>query len=103
MVSLLSLCFLPLPLSPPSLCVQRGSGAGVGAGPSGAPGGGVERVRRMAQLAALRYEEERQKSRTVQRDAVMTYVKVPPTTIHFYSVDLCLALVSLCGDLTIEC
>ncbi|XP_014017410.1 DISP complex protein LRCH3 isoform X8 [Salmo salar] len=54
---------------------QRGSGAGVGAGPSGAPGGGVERVRRMAQLAALRYEEERQKSRTVQRDAVMTYVK----------------------------
>ncbi|XP_036800274.1 DISP complex protein LRCH3 isoform X8 [Oncorhynchus mykiss] len=54
---------------------QRGSGAGVGAGPSGAPGGGVERVRRMAQLAALRYEEERQKSRSVQRDAVMTYVK----------------------------
>uniref|UniRef100_A0A8C8F7T8 Calponin-homology (CH) domain-containing protein n=1 Tax=Oncorhynchus tshawytscha TaxID=74940 RepID=A0A8C8F7T8_ONCTS len=46
-----------------------------GAGPSGAPGGGVERVRRMAQLAALRYEEERQKSRSVQRDAVMTYVK----------------------------
>ncbi|XP_052347652.1 DISP complex protein LRCH3-like isoform X7 [Oncorhynchus keta] len=54
---------------------QRGSGAGVGAGPSGAPGGGVERVRRMAQLAALRYEEERQKSRSVQRDAIMTYVK----------------------------
>uniref|UniRef100_A0A8C7K2T0 Leucine rich repeats and calponin homology domain containing 3 n=1 Tax=Oncorhynchus kisutch TaxID=8019 RepID=A0A8C7K2T0_ONCKI len=54
---------------------NRGSGAGVGAGPSGAPGGGVERVRRMAQLAALRYEEERQKSRSVQRDAVMTYVK----------------------------
>ncbi|XP_064794130.1 DISP complex protein LRCH3-like isoform X2 [Oncorhynchus masou masou] len=54
---------------------QRGSGAGVGAGPSGAPGGGVERVRRMAQLAALRYEEERQKSRSGQRDAVMTYVK----------------------------
>uniref|UniRef100_A0A8C7U806 Calponin-homology (CH) domain-containing protein n=1 Tax=Oncorhynchus mykiss TaxID=8022 RepID=A0A8C7U806_ONCMY len=46
-----------------------GSGAGVGAGPS------VERVRRMAQLAALRYEEERQKPRSVQRDAVMTYVK----------------------------
>uniref|UniRef100_A0A8C8MC29 Calponin-homology (CH) domain-containing protein n=1 Tax=Oncorhynchus tshawytscha TaxID=74940 RepID=A0A8C8MC29_ONCTS len=48
---------------------NRGSGAGVGAGPS------VERVRRMAQLAALRYEEERQKPRSVQRDAVMTYVK----------------------------
>uniref|UniRef100_A0A673W4Z9 Leucine rich repeats and calponin homology domain containing 3 n=1 Tax=Salmo trutta TaxID=8032 RepID=A0A673W4Z9_SALTR len=57
----------------------------VGPGPCGLPGGGVERVRRMAQLAALRYEEERQKSRSVQRDAVMTYVKVPPTTIHFYS------------------
>lgn len=84
-LSLLSLfSFLPLPLSPPSLspCVQRGSVARVG--PCGAPGGGVERVRRMAQLAALRYEEERQKSRSVQRDTVMTYVKVPPTTIHFY-------------------
>uniref|UniRef100_A0A3P8ZN18 Calponin-homology (CH) domain-containing protein n=1 Tax=Esox lucius TaxID=8010 RepID=A0A3P8ZN18_ESOLU len=42
---------------------------GVGTGP------GMERVRREAQLAALRYEEERQKSRPVQRDAVMTYVK----------------------------
>ncbi|XP_014069026.2 DISP complex protein LRCH3 isoform X3 [Salmo salar] len=48
---------------------QRGSVARVG------PCGGVERVRRMAQLAALRYEEERQKSRSVQRDTVMTYVK----------------------------
>ncbi|XP_016311248.1 leucine-rich repeat and calponin homology domain-containing protein 3 isoform X4 [Sinocyclocheilus anshuiensis] len=38
-------------------------------------GGGVERVRREAQLAALRYEEERQKTRSVQRDAVMNYVK----------------------------
>ncbi|XP_041733169.1 DISP complex protein LRCH3 isoform X9 [Coregonus clupeaformis] len=56
---------------------QRGSGAriGAGAGLGGVPGGGVERVRRMAQLAALRYEEERQKSRSVQRDTVMTYVK----------------------------
>uniref|UniRef100_A0A4W5Q1N9 Leucine-rich repeats and calponin homology (CH) domain containing 3 n=1 Tax=Hucho hucho TaxID=62062 RepID=A0A4W5Q1N9_9TELE len=50
----------------------------------------TQRVRRMAQLAALRYEEERQKPRSVQQDAVMTYVKVPLTTIHFYSVDLCL-------------
>uniref|UniRef100_A0A8C2F4Z8 Leucine-rich repeats and calponin homology (CH) domain containing 3 n=1 Tax=Cyprinus carpio TaxID=7962 RepID=A0A8C2F4Z8_CYPCA len=39
-------------------------------------GGGVERVRREAQLAALRYEEERQKTRSVQRDGVMNYVKV---------------------------
>ncbi|XP_071212589.1 DISP complex protein LRCH3-like isoform X11 [Salvelinus alpinus] len=60
---------------PTSSASHNQRGAGVGAGPSGAPGGGVERVRRMAQLAALRYEEERQKSRSVQRDAVMTYVK----------------------------
>ncbi|XP_031429364.1 DISP complex protein LRCH3 isoform X6 [Clupea harengus] len=39
------------------------------------PGVGVERVRREAQLAALRYEEERQRTRSVQREAVMTYVK----------------------------
>uniref|UniRef100_A0A4W5Q7K3 Leucine-rich repeats and calponin homology (CH) domain containing 3 n=1 Tax=Hucho hucho TaxID=62062 RepID=A0A4W5Q7K3_9TELE len=65
--------------------------------PCGAHVGGVERVRRMAQLAALRYEEERQKPRSVQQDAVMTYVKVPLTTIHFYSVDLC--LVSLCANI----
>ncbi|XP_043072808.1 DISP complex protein LRCH3 isoform X3 [Puntigrus tetrazona] len=38
-------------------------------------GGGVERMRREAQLAALRYEEERQKTRSVQRDAVMNFVK----------------------------
>ncbi|XP_067276034.1 DISP complex protein LRCH3 isoform X2 [Pseudorasbora parva] len=45
--------------------------AGVGSG----SGGGVERVRREAQLAALRYEEERQKTRSVQRDTVVNYVK----------------------------
>ncbi|XP_053736091.1 DISP complex protein LRCH3 isoform X1 [Synchiropus splendidus] len=32
--------------------------------------GGVERVRREAQLAALRYDEERQRSRPLQRDAI---------------------------------
>uniref|UniRef100_A0A8C1SYA3 Leucine-rich repeats and calponin homology (CH) domain containing 3 n=1 Tax=Cyprinus carpio TaxID=7962 RepID=A0A8C1SYA3_CYPCA len=45
-----------------SVCVcvsQRSTGSG----------GGVERVRREAHLAALRYEEERQKTRSVQRDA----------------------------------
>uniref|UniRef100_A0A8C2F4M4 Leucine-rich repeats and calponin homology (CH) domain containing 3 n=1 Tax=Cyprinus carpio TaxID=7962 RepID=A0A8C2F4M4_CYPCA len=48
---------------------QRSAGAASGSG------GGVERVRREAQLAALRYEEERQKTRSVQRDGVMNYVK----------------------------
>uniref|UniRef100_A0A8B9JII1 Calponin-homology (CH) domain-containing protein n=1 Tax=Astyanax mexicanus TaxID=7994 RepID=A0A8B9JII1_ASTMX len=37
---------------------------------------GLERMRREAQLAAQRYEEERQKARTAQRDAVRSYVKV---------------------------
>ncbi|XP_058607363.1 DISP complex protein LRCH3 isoform X5 [Onychostoma macrolepis] len=45
------------------------------AGVASGSGGGVERVRREAQLAALRYEEERQKTRSVQKDAVMNYVK----------------------------
>ncbi|KAK5601223.1 hypothetical protein CRENBAI_002656, partial [Crenichthys baileyi] len=56
---------------------------GVTASPSshsqrGAPGsgsGGVERMRREAQLAALRYDEERQKNRSLQRDGVTTYAK----------------------------
>ncbi len=57
-------------------CVcQRSAGVASGSG------GGVERVRREAQLAALRYEEERQKTRSVQRDTVMNYVKVH-TLIH---------------------
>ncbi|KAM9480651.1 DISP complex protein LRCH3 isoform 2-T2 [Clarias gariepinus] len=38
-------------------------------------GGGVERMRREAQLAAQRYEEERQRTRGVQRDPVRSYVK----------------------------
>ncbi|XP_052008559.1 DISP complex protein LRCH3-like isoform X2 [Xyrauchen texanus] len=38
-------------------------------------GVGVERVRREAQVAALRYEEERQKTRSVQRESVMNFVK----------------------------
>ncbi|KAM4627833.1 DISP complex protein LRCH3 isoform 5-T5 [Polymixia lowei] len=42
-------------------------------------GGGVERVRREAQLAALRYEEERQRSRCLQRDAVIKKAAQSPT------------------------
>lgn len=45
------------------------------AGVTSGSGAGVERVRREAQLAALRYEEERQRTRSVQRDTVMNYVK----------------------------
>uniref|UniRef100_A0A8C1T281 Leucine-rich repeats and calponin homology (CH) domain containing 3 n=1 Tax=Cyprinus carpio TaxID=7962 RepID=A0A8C1T281_CYPCA len=60
-----------------SVCVcvsQRSTGSG----------GGVERVRREAHLAALRYEEERQKTRSVQRDAVMNNVKVLTHTHTIY-------------------
>ena len=39
--------------------------------------GGVERMRREAQLAALKYDEERQRNRTLQRD-----VKVPSLQPH---------------------
>ncbi|KAM7412429.1 hypothetical protein PAMA_020019 [Pampus argenteus] len=37
--------------------------------------GGVERMRREAQLAALRYDEERQKTRSLQRDSISSYTK----------------------------
>ncbi|XP_074535442.1 DISP complex protein LRCH3 isoform X2 [Halichoeres trimaculatus] len=37
--------------------------------------GGVERMRREAQLAALRYDEERQKIRPAQKDSVTSYTK----------------------------
>ncbi|XP_053177450.1 DISP complex protein LRCH3 [Scomber japonicus] len=41
----------------------------------GLSSGGVERMRREAQLAALRYDEERQKTRSLQRDSVSSYSK----------------------------
>ncbi|XP_043975842.1 DISP complex protein LRCH3 isoform X7 [Gambusia affinis] len=49
---------------------RAGSGYGSGSG-----SGGVERMRREAQLAALRYDEERQKNRSLQRDSVTSYSK----------------------------
>ncbi|XP_065139776.2 DISP complex protein LRCH3 isoform X2 [Paramisgurnus dabryanus] len=45
------------------------------AGLASGSGAGVERVRREAHLAALRYEEERHRTRSGQRDAVMSYAK----------------------------
>ena len=38
----------------------------------------VERTRREAQLAALQYEEEKIRTRQIQRDAVLDFVKVSP-------------------------
>ncbi|KAI1893851.1 hypothetical protein AGOR_G00127920 [Albula goreensis] len=53
--------------APSTLHNQRVAASGSGAG--------VERVRREAQLAAQRYEEERQRARQAQREAVISYVK----------------------------
>lgn len=36
----------------------------------------VERTRREAQLAALQYEEEKIRTKQIQRDAVLDFVKV---------------------------
>ncbi|XP_061575924.1 DISP complex protein LRCH3 isoform X2 [Cololabis saira] len=55
--------------APPSSHSQR-AGSGSGPGP-----GGVERMRREAQMAALRYDEERQKNRSGQRDGSGSYGK----------------------------
>lgn len=46
--------------------------------------GGVERVRREAQLAALRYDEERQKTRSLQRCNVTSYTKVLAAPHHYF-------------------
>lgn len=37
----------------------------------------VERTRQEAQLAAFRYEEERMRTKQIQREAVLDFVKVP--------------------------
>uniref|UniRef100_A0A1A8QAC5 Leucine-rich repeats and calponin homology (CH) domain containing 3 n=1 Tax=Nothobranchius pienaari TaxID=704102 RepID=A0A1A8QAC5_9TELE len=42
---------------------------------AGSGSGGVERIRREAQLAALRYNEERQKNRPLQRENATSYAK----------------------------
>ncbi|XP_056139228.1 DISP complex protein LRCH3 isoform X2 [Lampris incognitus] len=56
------------PSGPQNQRAVSGLGAAGGAG-------GVERVRREAQLAALKYEEERQRSRSQQRDSAISYAK----------------------------
>uniref|UniRef100_A0A1A7YY26 Leucine-rich repeats and calponin homology (CH) domain containing 3 n=1 Tax=Iconisemion striatum TaxID=60296 RepID=A0A1A7YY26_9TELE len=48
---------------------------GVSSQRGGSGSGGVERIRREAQLAALRYDEERQKNRPLQRENITSYTK----------------------------
>ncbi|XP_067362301.1 DISP complex protein LRCH3 isoform X6 [Channa argus] len=65
--------------------------------------GGVERMRREAQLAALRYDEERQKNRSLQRDSFISYTKnkvsQSPTksSPEFISFFCCNSILSLSG------
>ncbi|KFV69617.1 Leucine-rich repeat and calponin homology domain-containing protein 3, partial [Dryobates pubescens] len=42
----------------------------------------IERTRREAQLAALQYEEERMRTKQIQREAVLDFVKVPPFSAY---------------------
>lgn len=42
----------------------------------------IERTRREAQLAALQYEEERMRTKQIQREAVLDFVKVPPFSTY---------------------
>ncbi|KAG7456999.1 hypothetical protein MATL_G00241970 [Megalops atlanticus] len=56
-------------VSPSAGQSQRGTGAGSGLM-------GVERMRREAQLAALQYDEERQRGRHSQKEPIMTYAKL---------------------------
>lgn len=64
----LSVCLCercPYTLMVLAVCPQRSSSSG-----------GLEKMRREAQLAALRYDEERQKNRCLQRDTKVA--PVPP-------------------------
>lgn len=46
----------------------------------------MERTRREAQLAALQYEEERMRTKQIQREAVLDFVKVPPLVPTWYFI-----------------
>uniref|UniRef100_A0A8C2XAQ1 Leucine rich repeats and calponin homology domain containing 3 n=1 Tax=Cyclopterus lumpus TaxID=8103 RepID=A0A8C2XAQ1_CYCLU len=63
--------------------------------------GGVERMRREAQLAALRYDEERHKNRSLQRDSVTSNTKVPnvyPSRRSTHTDDSALFMTTLGGS-----
>ncbi|NWY01375.1 LRCH3 protein, partial [Nothoprocta ornata] len=55
----------------------------------------IERARREAQLAALQYEEERMRTKQIQREAVLDFVKVPPFNTHLIP-NLCLFCSLMC-------
>uniref|UniRef100_A0A8C0XXW9 Calponin-homology (CH) domain-containing protein n=1 Tax=Castor canadensis TaxID=51338 RepID=A0A8C0XXW9_CASCN len=57
----------------------------------------VERTRREAQLAALQYEEEKIRTKQIQRDAVLDFVKCPLPSRRSQHTDDSALLVSLSG------
>ncbi|GAB5576519.1 DISP complex protein LRCH3 isoform X10 [Prionailurus iriomotensis] len=60
----------------------------------------VERTRREAQLAALQYEEEKIRTKQIQRDAVLDFVKCPFPSRRSQHTDDSALLVSLSGTMT---
>ncbi|XP_057595218.1 DISP complex protein LRCH3 isoform X2 [Hippopotamus amphibius kiboko] len=63
----------------------------------------VERTRREAQLAALQYEEEKMRTKQVQRDAVLDFVKCPFPSRRSQHTDDSALLVSLSGVNQVGC
>ncbi|XP_036098178.1 DISP complex protein LRCH3 isoform X6 [Molossus molossus] len=63
----------------------------------------VERARREAQLAALQYEEEKIKTKQIQRDAVLDFVKCPFPSRRSQHTDDSALLVSLSGLNQVGC
>ncbi|NXW05051.1 LRCH3 protein, partial [Fregetta grallaria] len=57
----------------------------------------IERTRREAQLAALQYEEERMRTKQIQREAVLDFVKCPFPSRRSQHTDDSALLVSLSG------
>ncbi|OWK05654.1 hypothetical protein Celaphus_00012663, partial [Cervus elaphus hippelaphus] len=63
----------------------------------------VERTRREAQLAALQYEEEKIRTKQIQRDAVLDFVKCPFPSRRSQHTDDSALLVSLSGVNQVGC
>uniref|UniRef100_A0A8C0JPR7 Leucine rich repeats and calponin homology domain containing 3 n=1 Tax=Canis lupus dingo TaxID=286419 RepID=A0A8C0JPR7_CANLU len=63
----------------------------------------VERTRREAQLAALQYEEEKIRTKQIQRDAVLDFVKCPFPSRRSQHTDDSALLVSLSGLNQVGC
>uniref|UniRef100_A0A669PZQ3 Leucine rich repeats and calponin homology domain containing 3 n=1 Tax=Phasianus colchicus TaxID=9054 RepID=A0A669PZQ3_PHACC len=64
----------------------------------------IERTRREAQLAALQYEEERMRTKQIQREAVLDFVKCPfPSRRSQHTDDSALLVVRSCTQQPLFC